>query len=135
MVMTRERLKRNPKTMQNIKVLKMELEKMLSSDYGYCSDTVLDYSKGTAHAQGISGFDSIRYRSKQERMIKLINEYNEVRDWIENIPDDITRLVFYQKHIEGSSWKKIAKKIGMPGREDYVRLHIHDAYLKECRKK
>lgn len=129
MAMTREKLKRNPKTIRNINILKMELKRMTSSDYGYCSDTILDYSTGFPRAQGITGFDSSRYSAKQARLQKLMAESNEVEEWIENIADDTTRQVFYQKHVEGNPWKKIAKKIGMPGKEDYVRLHIHDDYL------
>lgn len=132
MAMTKEKLKRNPKTMRNIGILSMELERMLSSDYGYCSDTILDYSTGVPRAQGITGFDCRRYRSKQDRLQRLMEESNEVKDWIESITDDTIRHVFYQKHIEGKSWKKIAKVIGMSGKEDYVRLHIHDDYLRKC---
>lgn len=57
-------------------------------------------------------------------------EQKEVREWIEAIEDIQTRWIFKMWYIERLSWKKIAKKMGVPQNEDYPRLMVRDKYLK-----
>lgn len=92
--MNRKMLERNYKNLIAIKILEEEIRDMLETDDGFCSDTILDYSTGQAHAQGISGFDVPRFRRKLRRFAVKKEETKAVEAFIQAIPDERTRKVF-----------------------------------------
>lgn len=52
----------------------------------------------------------------------------EIEEFINNIPDSLTRRVFRYRYIDGLEWRPIARKIGRFD-ESYPRKIIHDKYL------
>ena len=130
---TKEKLKQYRKIISDISVLETEIGEMEEGD-GCSGDVILDYSTGQGIPQGIYGFDWKTYNRKKALLAKKRKEAETIRDWIEAIEDGQTRIVFKLRYIDGCSWLRIAKKIGMPHREDYVRLHICEDYLKKVGK-
>lgn len=130
---TKKLLKNYQKYKKELPFLKAELENMLTSDAGIVNSTILDYRDGYPKPQSVVGFDwnLYEYRKKVLELTEL--QVQTVEQWVRNIEDGQTRCVFYMRYIEGMSWVKIAEKTGYGGREDYVRLHIRDDYLKKCK--
>lgn len=129
---TKNLLKNYQKYKREIPFLKAELEEMLTSDAGIGNSTILDYQNGYPRPQSVVGFDWGLYEHRKQTLKYRELQVKTVEQWIKNIEDGQTRCIFYMRYIDGMSWVKIAKKTGYGGREDYVRLHIRDDYLKKC---
>jgi len=132
MDMTIERLEGYQKLMQEIAILRWELNEMNTTEAGLGSSVIKDYSKGFAQPQAVVGFDEERYKRKRHLLDKKEAEAEEVRNWIEAIEDAVTRKVFEYFYIDGLPWKEIAKRLGYRENPDYPRLYIRDKYLKSC---
>ena len=128
--MTKEKLKQYRKITADISALENEIEEMEGGN-GCSGDVVLDYSTGQGIPQGIYGFDWQKYNRKKSLLAKKRKEAETIRDWIEAIEDGQTRIVFRLRYIDGCSWLRIAKKIGMPHREDYIRIVLHDRFFEK----
>jgi hypothetical protein len=129
--MTKDRLDRfRNKLSAEIICLEAELREMEETDKGMGISTILDYRTGYPIPQGVSGFEWDKYCRKHDLLNRKRQEQKEVREWIEAIEDIQTRWVFRMWYIERLSWKKIAKKMGVPQNEDYPRLMVRDKYLK-----
>lgn len=131
MDMTIERLEGYQKLMQEIAILRWELNEMNTTEAGLGSSVIKDYSKGFAQPQAVVGFDEERYKRKRHLLDKKEAEAEEVRNWIEAIEDAVTRKVFEYFYIDGLPWKEIAKRLGYRENPDYPRVCIRDAYLKK----
>ena len=89
-------------------------------------------TKGFARPQVVVGFDGERYRRKRHLLDKKEAEAEEIRNWIGEIEDTVTRKVFEYYYLDGLPWKEVAKKMGYQNSPDYPRLMIRDKYLKKC---
>ena len=127
---TKEKLKQYRKIISDISALETEIGEMEEGN-GCSGDVILDYSTGQGIPQGIYGFDWKTYNRKKALLEKKRKEAQTIRDWIEAIEDGQTRIVFRLRYIDGCSWLKIAKKIGMPHREDYIRIVLHDRFFEK----
>lgn len=132
MDMTIERLEGYQKLMQEIMILRNELNDMNTTDAGLGSSVIKDYTKGFARPQAVIGFDNERYRRKRHLLDKKEAEAEEIRNWVGAIEDTVTRKVFEYYYLDGLSWKEVAKRLGYQNSPDYPRLHIRDPYLKKC---
>lgn len=132
MDMTIERLEGYQKLMQEIMILRNELNDMNTTDAGLGSSVIKDYTKGFARPQAVIGFDNERYMRKRHLLDKKEAEAEEIRNWAGAIEDTVTRKVFEYYYLDGLSWKEVAKKMGYQNSLDYPRLHIRDPYLKKC---
>lgn len=130
MQMTRKKLESYQKLMQEIIILRQELNEMNTTDYGLCSSVIFDYKDGFPRPQAVVGFDEERYHKKRCRLDKIEQEAAGIRKWIDDIEDAVTRKVFRLYYIDGMSWAEVAKQIGYRGNPDYPRLYIRDKYLK-----
>lgn len=128
---TKKLLKNYQKYKRELPFLKAELNEMLTSDAGIGHSTILDYQKGYPRPQSVVGFDWSLYEHRKAILKHRELQVKTVEQWVKNIEDGQTRCIFRMRYIEGMSWVKIAEKTGYSGREDYVRLHIRDAYLKK----
>lgn len=54
-----------------------------------------------------------------------------VDEWIRNIEDDLTRIVFVAYYQKNHNWIKITQNLGFVNK-DYARLHIRDKFLKKA---
>ena len=80
------------------------------------NDVILDYSKSYPPIpQGVVGVDQAKYNRLQERdrrrKEQLEKECQEIEEWVEAIPDSITRRIFRMCFIEGRKQKDVAKAV------------------------
>lgn len=95
------------------------------------NDVVFDYRDGYPRPQSVVGFDYDRYDRLQERdRIKkeaLEKECAEIEEWVEAIPDSLTRRIFRMMYIQGRKQKQVAKAVHLD--QSSVSRKI-DEYLK-----
>jgi cell fate (sporulation/competence/biofilm development) regulator YlbF (YheA/YmcA/DUF963 family) len=65
----------------------------------------------------------------QEQRRKYIAEEKRLMDWIEKIPDSITRQIFRYKYVMGLDWDQIAYVVNTT--ESCAKVS-HHRYLKKC---
>ena len=129
--MTVARLESYKKLIQEIAILRWEIDEMNTTDAGLGSSVILDYSKGIPRPQAVVGFDGDKYRNKRKRLDKKETEAEAILAWIAAIEDTVTRKVFEHYYIDDLPWKEIAKRLGYGTNADYPRVCIRDAYLKK----
>ena len=59
------------------------------------------------------------------RLEKMLKEYSEMLNYIENIKDHTTYLIFYYRFINDYSWNKVAMEIGGDNTADTVRMQVN----------
>ncbi len=129
--MTIKRLEGYKRLMQEIAILRWELNEMNTTDAGLGSSVIKDYSKGFERPQAVVGFDDERYRRKRRLLDQKEAEAEEIRKWVEAIEDTATRKVFEYFYLDGLPWKEVAKRLGYRDNPDYPRIMIRDTYLKK----
>ena len=81
------------------------------------NDVVFDYRKGYPRPQSVIGFDYDRYDRLQDRdnekKALLEQECEEIENWVEEIPDSLTRRIFRLTFIQGKKQKEVAKAISL----------------------
>lgn len=86
-------------------------------DTMFANDTILDYRSGYPVPQGVVGVDwdkvfrmESRYRN---RLSVLEGECQEIEDFVENIPDSLTRRIFRMYYIDGLPQREVARIVHM----------------------
>ena len=81
------------------------------------NDVVFDYRKGYPRPQSVIGFDYDRYDRLQdidnEKKSLLEQECEEIENWVEEIPDSLTRRIFRLTFIQGRKQKEVAKSVNL----------------------
>lgn len=81
------------------------------------SDVILDYRTGYPRPQKIVGFEDGRYDRLQDRdkarMALLKQECAEIEEFVESIPDSLTRRIFRMTFIQGRKQKAVAKAVNL----------------------
>ena len=100
------------------------------------NDVILDYSRSYPPIpQGVVGMDRDKYDRLQERdqrrKEKLQQECEEIEEWVEAIPESITRRIFRMCFIEGRKQKDVAKAVHLDRSRISRRI---DDYLKNAHK-
>lgn len=115
MEMTRERLEGYRSCKEEIRELQYRLDHLGEGDSLIGNDVVFDYRTGYPKPQSVVGYDYELERRRKERWEKLIeklqSEVTEVEQWVEDIPDSLTRRIFQMYYIDGVKQSKIAKKV------------------------
>lgn len=97
------------------------------------NDVIFDYSKGYPMPQSVVGFDQEKYERAQDRDLQkkqeLEGECAEIEDFIEDIPDSITRRIFRMSFIDKRKQKDVAKAVHLD--QSRVSRRIDD-YLKNA---
>ena len=113
--MDREQLDTYQSKKAEIQELEAKLRELPGSESLIGNSVILDYRRGYPQPQSVVGFDydlERRRRENWERRIKILRtEVAEVEDWIEAIPDSLTRRIFRMYYCEGLKQSKIAKKV------------------------
>lgn len=130
MKITRVMLKDYRKNKRAIPYLEAELHEAKKE---VVSDTVKDYRSGYAHTRVITGAGTVRYDQLRARLRKKKKQVEAVDNWIDDIKDDQTRMVFDLYYRKGRTWRAVAASIGYGVNEDYPRLVIRDKYLKRMK--
>ena len=111
--MTKERLESYRSCKEEIQELQYKLDHLGEGDSMIGNDTVFDYKTGYPRPQSVVGYDyrrEERLRALYENRIeKLQKECTEIEEWIEAIPDSLTRRIFRMYYIDGLGQNRIAK--------------------------
>ena len=115
MEMTRERLEGYRSCREEIQELQYKLAHLGEGDSMMGHDVILDYQTGYPRPQSVVGYDDKREerlrKTYESRIAKLQAECAEVEQWVEAIPDSLTRRIFRMYYIDGMNQGKIAKKV------------------------
>lgn len=117
--MDKENFKRYRKLLSEVELLKRQLEK---TEPEYVEDSVKGSSAHfpyTQHKVYIEGYDLESYKRKvsrlNRRIIKKMNELVEEKDnlieFIYNIEDSEIRQIFIYRYLDGLTWKDIGDKM------------------------
>lgn len=113
--MTREKLEAYRSNLDEIKELEAKLRDLPGNESLIGNSVVMDYRRGYPQPQSVVGYDYDLERRRKERWEKRLEilraEVTEVEDWIEAIPDSLTRRIFRMYYCEGMKQGKIAKKV------------------------
>ena len=115
--MTREMLDTYRSKKAEIKELEDMLRRLPGSESLIGNSVVLDYRRGYPQPHSVVGYDYELERRRRERWEKrleiLRTEVAEVEDWIEAIPDSLTRRIFRMYYCDGVKQHKIVKRVHM----------------------
>ena len=131
--MTRAKLDRYRKLVQEIPILECELRELWLTDKGMGNSVIINGKNGSKKPESVVGFDHERYNRRKESLQRKKEEARAIREWIEAIEDGQTRCVFRMFYVDGMTWERIASKTGHNKSPDYPRLMIRDAYLKKMK--
>ena len=133
MEMTRERLEGYRSCREEIQELQYKLAHLGEGDSMMGHDVILDYRTGYPRPQSVVGYDDKREerlrKTYESRIAKLQAECAEVEQWVEAIPDSLTRRIFRMYYIDGMNQGKIAKKVHLS--QSQVSRKI-DGFLKDA---
>lgn len=114
MEMTKKRLEAYRSEKQEIEELKHKLQNLKTEDY-VGNSVINDYRSGFPSPQSVVGVDMDAFQTRQSRLRTEINRLYrrclEVEQWIDEIPDSLTRRIFRLYFVDGKNQKDIAKQI------------------------
>ena len=128
---TKKLLKDYARIKKEIPLLKSELSVLQNTDEGLGNSVIMDYKKGYPRPQSIVGFDKERYDRRAATLAHKEEQCAAVENFIAEIDDTLTRLVFYKRYIEDKKWEAVALEVGYGNNLDYVRIRVRDEYLKK----
>lgn len=115
MEMTKERLRDYRSKKDEIAELKYKLAHLGAGDSMIGNSVIINYTKGFPRPQSVVGYDQEKHNRQQARykgvIKKLEEECEEIEQWIEKIPDSMTRRIFRMHFIDGLSQQAIARKV------------------------
>lgn len=100
---------------EEIKELKYKIRHMADGDAMVGNDVIMDYRTGYPRPQSVVGTDQERMRNLKarytSRISKLETECTKVENFIEDIPDSMTRRIFRMYFFDCMSQQKISRKV------------------------
>lgn len=115
--MTLESLKGYKSKKEEIAELTHKLEHLRTGDSLVGNSTIFDYRTGYPRAQIVVGTDRERfYRLNsqwRQRKEQLEDECRQVEDFIEGIPDSVTRRIFRMYYIDNMTQRQIAGQLSL----------------------
>lgn len=131
MEITKEQLQAYRSKKDEIRELEYILKHRWEDEGLIGNDVIFDYSTGYPMPQSVVGFDYEKYKRLQDRDMKrkekLQQECEEIEEWVEAIPDSLTRRIFRMCFIDGRRQKDVAKAVHLD--QSMVSRKIDD-YLK-----
>jgi len=114
------------------------MEKKIFSNYRYLKreyaaldercKTLARKLKYEKNEQAREQLDSLS-RILEARKERVLCEEQRIQKLIDDIPDSLTRLVFFLRYVEGMSWQMVATRAGY-ATADSLRV-MHERYLKQ----
>lgn len=105
-------------------------EGKIVTDKVQSSQREFPYTQYELKIQGVE--DSLYIKKLREKLFYRIEKCKklkvDIENFINNIEDSRTRLVFQLRYVEGRSWVYISKQLGSSN-ESYARM-IHNRYLR-----
>lgn len=115
MEMDREQLESYRSKRDEIQELRYKLNHMDDDGNMIGHSTILNGNYYPPKPETVVGYDyekSIRLRNRYTNCIaKLQKECEEIEEWIEQIPDSLTRRIFRMVFIENMTQQQVAKKV------------------------
>lgn len=115
--MTKELLESYRSKKEEIKELQYKLEHLCDGDAMIGNDTIFDYRSGYPMPQAVVGVNWKRVdrteRRYKDRIAILIDDCEEIEEFIESISDSLTRRIYRMYYLDGLSQCKIAKQVHM----------------------
>lgn len=115
MEITKEQLQAYRSKKDEIRELEYILKHRWEDEGLIGNDVIFDYSTGYPMPQSVVGFDYEKYKRLQDRDMKrkekLQQECEEIEEWVEAIPDSMTRRIFRMCFIDGRRQKDVAKAV------------------------
>ena len=109
-----------------LKDLETKIHKSKVCDTVSGSDAEYPYTKHTMRISGVSEND----KDLLEKQSQLRDRKKRIEDFINNIPDITTRLIFIKRFIEGKSWKNTVCSLGSGYSEESIKKICY-RYLKK----
>lgn len=113
--MTKQQLESYQSNIAEIAELQYRLKHINEGGAMIGHDTILDYRKGYPIPRAVIGVNPDRYQKKEkkykQKIDALTKECEEIEDFIEEIPDSLTRRIFRMYYVEGQSQKDISQII------------------------
>ena len=112
---TKEQLEAYRSKKAEIRELRYRLNHFDDGDRMLGNDVILDYQTGYPRPQAVVGYDYKRAerlrKLYQSQIARLEGECLEVEQWVEAIPDSLTRRIFRMYYVDGMAQQKIAGKV------------------------
>ena len=113
--MTKEQLEEYRCKKEEIRELSYKLNHMNDDGIMISNDTILNYEKGYPVAEAVVGIDWGKVDRTEERYKKRIDmltkECEEVEEFVESIPDSLTRRIFRLYYLEGLSQHNVSRLV------------------------
>ena len=133
--MEKEKLESYRSKKAEIRELKYSLSQLGKGDSMVGNDVINDYRSGYPIPQAVVGVDWQKVEQTEQRyknrIKKLEEECHQVEEFIESIPDSLTRRIFRMKFMEGKTQQHISMKVHMD--RSRVSRKI-DEFLKKAQK-
>lgn len=113
--MTKKLLESYRSKKEEIEELHSRIQRLYNGDSMIGNNTILDYRKGYPVPQAVVGVDRKRVERMKSRYYDRIRileeECQDVEDFIESIPDSLTRRIFRKSFIEGRTQEKVSRDV------------------------
>jgi hypothetical protein len=134
--MTRQELKQIRYLMREIELLQEQIaavEGEIVTDVVTGSSREFPYGKRKFIIRGLPGERNEKLLRLRDRLERRMNDLQDMRAeifaWVEGIEDSLLRQVIILRHVNGLSWRQVAREIGGGNTGDSVRK-MHDRFLK-----
>ena len=135
--MTRQELKQVRYLKREIKLLQEQIaavEAEIVTDKVKGSDPDHPWTERHYIIRGLPGERNEKLLRLRDRLERRMNDLQDMRAeifaWVENIEDSLLRQVIILRHVNGLSWRQVAREIGGGNTGDSVRK-MHDRYFTE----
>nr|DAD89754.1 MAG TPA: Protein of unknown function (DUF722) [Siphoviridae sp. ctWDo30] len=133
--MTKERLEKYISCKEEITELEYLLAHLGEGDTMIDNDVIYDYQTGFPRPQTVVGFDQKKYEQRkrryEKRKLMLEKECEEIEEFVEAIPDSLTRRIFRMYFINGIDQQSVADRVHLDRSRISRRI---DEYLKNAHK-
>ena len=129
--------------LRQVRYLKREIELLHDQIANLEAGVVTDKVSGsdprhpwTKKSFYITGFDREEYSRKMDRLKRrmqrrvddLLDLRAEIFEWVEGIDDSLLRQIIILRHVNGLSWRQVAREIGSGTTWNSLRM-MHDRFL------
>ena len=125
--MTLELLKGYKSKKEEIRELSYKLEHIEDNDNLVGNDIIFDYRSGYPRPQAVVGTDRERYYRLSNRWSNrralLEEECQQVEEFVESIPDSLTRRIFRQRFIEGKTQEEVSRDLYISQRKKKKKIN------------
>ena len=134
--MTRQKLKQLRHLKREIELLQdqiVNLESEIVTDKVRGSDPRHPYTEKSFYITGFAHEEHSRKMKRlkerlQRRVDDLMDLRAEILEFVEGIDDSLLRQIIVLRHVNGLSWRQVAREIGGGNTADGVRM-LHDRYF------